>query len=248
MATQIVPAPASADHAALPPAARDAMRRLELALTKPDTATVEKVRVALGLQAGWRPRAYLGETATYLTMWSQMELNTLFERVGGTATTRQVERSIPDGVSTWTATEITLTVGVAGVGPVEVVTDIEDDPEHGYRTDVPVVVAARLGDAQAACSRLSAAAETVADFDRLLCLQDEMTMCRCRLTAVTPEVKRAVVVFEIAFAAVDRLSRVDARDMTGAQFDSLADAQQRMDDARATLAAAGQLHLIEVGA
>lgn len=62
----------------------------------------------------------------------------------------------------------------------------------------------------------------------------------------TPEVQRAVTVFEVAFATVDRLSRVDARDMSPTQFDSLASAQQRMTEARATLAAAGQLHLIEV--
>lgn len=212
--------------------ARDAVRRLELALTSPDAATVERVRVALGFSAGWRPRRHLGETATYLTVWSQMELNDLFQRVGGTVTTRQVERSIDDGRSTWTATEITLTVDVPDVGPVEVVTDIEDDPEHGYRTDVPVVLAANqpvpsdpaavaalhrlearlaglrrgestvingvtctavsLRDADlldrydwvsACCRRKSATAATSADFDRLLCLQDELAVCRRELVA-----------------------------------------------------------------
>jgi hypothetical protein len=85
------------------------------------------------------------------------------------------------------------------------------------------------------------------DFDSLLCAQDEVTMCRCQLAAaVTPDVQRAVVRYEIAFATVDRLSRVDARDMSPAQFDSLKGAQKRMDESRALLAAAGQLHLIEV--
>lgn len=140
--TDLIGAQTRTDHAALPPAARDAMRRLELALTTPDAAVVEKVRTALGFPRGWRPDAHLGETATYLTMWSQIELNTLFERVGGRVSTRQVERSTHDGQSSWTATEITLTVDVPDVGPVQVVTDIEDDPEHGYRTDVPVVLAA----------------------------------------------------------------------------------------------------------
>jgi hypothetical protein len=145
VATQIVQAPLRADRttvAELPSAALDAMRRLELALTKPDAAVVEKVRATLGFPRGWRPDPYLGETATYLTMWSQMELNDLFEQVGGTVTTRQVERSTYGCDNTWTATEITLTVDVPDVGPVQVVTDIEDDPEHGYRTDVPVILAA----------------------------------------------------------------------------------------------------------
>lgn len=186
--TELTGAPERTDHAVpatapLSRAAREAMRSLELALTVPDPAVVEKVRAALGFPRGWQPDAYLGETATYLTVWSQMELNALFERVGGAVTARQVERSLHDGDSTWTATEITLTVQVDGVGGVEVVTDIEDDPEHGYRTDVPVVAAARHGGAEAACRRLSATAETAADFDRLLCLQDEMAMCRCQLAA-----------------------------------------------------------------
>jgi hypothetical protein len=167
----------------LSPAARDAMRRLELALTKPDPTTVETVSAALGYPADWQPRPHLGETATYLTVWSQIELNALFERVGGTLTTRQVERTTSDGSTTWTATEITLTVDVDGAGPVEVVTDIEDDPEHGYRTDLPVVTVALLSNAMAECRRLSATATTAADYDRLLCLQDEMAMCRCQLAA-----------------------------------------------------------------
>jgi hypothetical protein len=102
---------------------------------------VAKVRAALGYPASWKPDPYYGETTTHLTVWSQMELNDLFERVGGTVTSRQVERSTSDGSSTWTATEVTLTVQVDSLGPVEVVTDIEDDSEHGYRTDVPVLLA-----------------------------------------------------------------------------------------------------------
>lgn len=150
MATTIVQALTGAEHTPTEPlslVAADAMRRLELALTTPDPAVVEKVRVALGYQRGWKPDPYFGETATYLTVWSQIELNALFERVGGQVSTRRVERSTHDGQSSWTATEITLTVNVPDVGPVEVVTDIEDDPEHGYRTDIPVVVAARLHNA-----------------------------------------------------------------------------------------------------
>jgi hypothetical protein len=144
--------------APLPRIATDGMRRLELALTKPDPAVVAKVNAALGYPADEQPRAHLGETATYLTVWSQRELNDLYLRVGGTVTLRQVERRTSDGSSTWTATEITLTVDVDGVGPVEVVTDIEDDPEHGYRTDLPVIAVARYVAASRHCQALAEAA------------------------------------------------------------------------------------------
>ena len=165
--------------ASLPQLAVDDLRRLELALTTPDAATVAKVGQTFGFRAGWKPNPHLGETATYLTAWSQMELDEIFERVGGTVTSRQVERSASDGSATWTATEITLTVQVPGVGPVEIVTDIEDDPEAGYRTDVPVVALARYQSASKECRELAASG----NFDACLAVQDEMRMCRCQLEA-----------------------------------------------------------------
>lgn len=63
---------------------------------------------------------------------------------------------------------------------------------------------------------------------------------------VTPEVARAVTIYEGASQRYAELAAMDARTMSGADFDSLALAQDRMNAARATLAAAGQLHLIEV--
>lgn len=143
------------------------MARIEYALAAPEREDAAKVAKALGWRTGWKPDAYLGETATHITMWSQMELNTLFLRVGGTVSTRQVERSNSDGAGTWTATEIKLTVQVPGVGPVEIVTDIEDDPEHGYRTDVPVVAVARYRHAEARANELIAigAAGAMTDLD-----------------------------------------------------------------------------------
>ncbi|MEU9323227.1 hypothetical protein AB0D91_05345 [Streptomyces canus] len=142
--------------APLSPAAAAALAKLERAFL-PESAVTEKVRTALGFPTGWKPYASLGETATHLTAWSQMELNDLFLRVGGDVSTRRVERSTSDGVSTWTATEIALTVQVDGVGPVEIVTDIEDDPEHGYRVDVPVVAVTWYGPAEARANKLLAA-------------------------------------------------------------------------------------------
>ena len=162
--------------ASLPVDAKDAMHRLELSLTTPDPATVDKVRAALGFTPGWQPDRHLGETATHLTTWSQMELNDLYERVGGTVSARQVERSTSDG-TTWTATEVTVTVHVEGVGPVEISTDIEDDPQHGYRTDVPVVAVARYQSAAAHCQHLAAQG----DYEGCAEAEDEMAMCRCQL-------------------------------------------------------------------
>jgi hypothetical protein len=152
-----------------------------------DVAKLVKVLAALGLPSTWRPRAYLGETATYLTVWSQLELNDLFEQVGGTVSTRQVERSTSDGSATWTATEITLTVDVADVGPVEIVTDIEDDPEHGYRTDLPVVAVAHYKSAEARANELIAIGRTGCmsdlDADDLAHNVDLMAGYRCQLAA-----------------------------------------------------------------
>lgn len=62
---------------------------------------------------------------------------------------------------------------------------------------------------------------------------------------VTPEVQRAVTIYEVASERYRELLGL-GREMTGAEFQSLGLAQDRMAEARATLAAAGQLHLIEV--
>jgi hypothetical protein len=175
---QIVPASANADHQALPQVARDAMRRLELALTTPDPAIVEKVRVALGFRAGWQPRKHLGETETHVIVWSQVELNDVFERVGGSVTARQVERSTSGSDTPWVATELILTVDVPGVGPVQISTDLETESAV-YPTDLPVVALARY---QAATTHLRELAEA-GDYDGCLPVQDEMTMCRRQLAA-----------------------------------------------------------------
>jgi uncharacterized membrane protein YidH (DUF202 family) len=99
---------------------------------------VAKVRTALGLASYGKPRTSLGETATRLVMWSQHELNAVYERVGGTVTTRTVQRSTYGGESTWNATEITLTVNLPGLGTVKVSTDWDED--SGGR-DLPVMQA-----------------------------------------------------------------------------------------------------------
>jgi hypothetical protein len=78
-----------------------------------------KVRTALGLPGYPAPSG--DETARRVSMWSQHELNDVYEHVGGTVTTRVVERT--GSCSTWQATEITVTVDLPDVGRVEAVTD-----------------------------------------------------------------------------------------------------------------------------
>jgi hypothetical protein len=127
--------------APLPPAAVYAIARIESALAAPERELVAKVGAALGFRGGYQPREDLGETATRHIVWSQVELNDVFERVGGNVTSREVQRSTSDGSSIWTAIEITLTVDVPGVGPVQVSTDLEEESAV-YPTDLPVVEAA----------------------------------------------------------------------------------------------------------
>jgi uncharacterized lipoprotein NlpE involved in copper resistance len=60
---------------------------------------------------------------------------------------------------------------------------------------------------------------------------------------VTPEIERAVTRYGICR---DTLAELDGqRIATPAQFNALATAQDGLAEARATLAAAGQLHLVE---
>ncbi|ELP67649.1 hypothetical protein STRTUCAR8_08576 [Streptomyces turgidiscabies Car8] len=105
-----------------------------------DEKLARQVRDALDLRY-WKPSAEHGETETRIILWSQLELNDLYERVGGTVTSRQVERSISDGTK-WTAEEITVTIDVPAVGPVEATTDWCDGLEkYGSRDDLPLMQA-----------------------------------------------------------------------------------------------------------
>ncbi|MEV6737905.1 hypothetical protein AB0N14_13620 [Streptomyces sp. NPDC051104] len=72
-------------------------------------------------------------------------------------------------------------------------------------------------------------------------------MHRPELALASPEIARAVTRYEVASARTVELSAaMDTRQLTGAEFDSLVLAQDVMAASQATLAAAGQLHLIEV--
>ncbi|MEU9436574.1 hypothetical protein [Streptomyces sp. NPDC048252] len=59
-------------------------------------------------------------------------------------------------------------------------------------------------------------------------------------------IDRVAVRHQIASETFARLAAMDAREMSGAQFDLLADAQDEMQMRRQQLADAGRLHLIEV--
>lgn len=72
-------------------------------------------------------------------------------------------------------------------------------------------------------------------------------MRRLELALAAPEVVRAVTRYEVASARTAELSTaMDSRHLSGAEFDSLALAQDTMAASIAILAAAGQLHLVEV--
>lgn len=100
-----------------------------------EAALSAKVRASLGLP-GYPPAEGDGETARRVEMWDQHMLNAVYERVGGTVTTRAVQRT--GSCTTWEATEITITVNLPGIGIVEVFTDW--DEESGGR-DLPLMQA-----------------------------------------------------------------------------------------------------------
>ncbi|MFF7553598.1 hypothetical protein ACFZA9_12010 [Streptomyces olivaceus] len=102
------------------------------AALRDQAVTAAKVAKHLGYSPYWTPRPHLGETPTRVNAWDQHELNALYERVGGTVTTREI--------TALGTLEITLTVQVSDVGPVQIVTDF--DEESGGR-DLPVMRAAR---------------------------------------------------------------------------------------------------------
>jgi len=62
---------------------------------------------------------------------------------------------------------------------------------------------------------------------------------------MTPEVRRAVIRYENASSRTAELSALmDSRDLSGAEFNALFDAQTVMAGARAELKDAGMLHLV----
>ncbi|MET7944383.1 hypothetical protein [Streptomyces sp. NPDC005302] len=70
------------------------------------------------------PRPELGETPTRLAVWDVLGLRDIHATAGGELTFLQTERTGTDGI-TRVVVELTLTVHVAEVGPIEAVTDWE---------------------------------------------------------------------------------------------------------------------------
>ncbi|WP_432008713.1 hypothetical protein [Streptomyces bacillaris] len=104
-----------------------------LLLAHADTTLAADVRSALGMR-GRRVNEASGETARRVGVWSQHELNEVYERVGGVVATRTVQRTYSGG--TVTAAEITVTATLPGIGVVEIVTDW-DEESGGH--DLPVM-------------------------------------------------------------------------------------------------------------
>ncbi|MDQ0809861.1 hypothetical protein QFZ63_001575 [Streptomyces sp. B3I7] len=106
-------------------------------------------------------------------------------------------------------------------------------------TPADLPVAPLPGAARAALARLEFAFASQSTADRLA--HEAASHVR-----VTPDVAKAVTRYEVASQRLAELSQaMDDRDLSGAEFDSLALAQDTMRASKATLAAAGQLHLIE---
>ncbi|MFG2826081.1 hypothetical protein ACGFWI_01140 [Streptomyces sp. NPDC048434] len=104
------------------------------------------VREALGLAGLHVPRPELDETDTRICVWSVRELDDVHARTNGTVTARQVERTTGDG-SPYAVIEVTVTVDVPHVGPVEAFTDWEPATEfHGFA--LPVIRALTTGAAR----------------------------------------------------------------------------------------------------
>jgi hypothetical protein len=83
--------------------------------------------------------------------------------------------------------------------------------------------------------------------DRGLSLADRLAHQAASHVRVTPEVQRAVTRYVVAFARAEELLQIgDVRDWTPAEFRALTDARAVMAESNSLLAAAGQLHLIEV--
>ena len=104
-----------------------------LLLAHADTTLAAQVRAALGVP-GRRVNEAEGETARRVGVWSQYELDEVYERVGGVVTTRTVQRTYSGG--TFPAVEITVTATLPGIGVVEIVTDW-DEESGGH--DLPVM-------------------------------------------------------------------------------------------------------------
>lgn len=122
-----------------PSAATTATARLERALTAPapDRKAVAAIRRLLGTPL-WEPRPELGETLTRRFLWSQRELNDVYERHGGTVTARPVPQ--PGTPSAQPVMEITVTVPVDGTRPVEFVTEWDGDWARDSRPgELPLV-------------------------------------------------------------------------------------------------------------
>lgn len=93
----------------------------------------------------------------------------------------------------------------------------------------------------------SAAVKAMASLEARLAgrtLSDQLAHEAGTHVRVTPEIRRAVVRYGMCR---DTLAELDGKRIdTARQFDALADAQDGLSEAVATLTAAGMLHLVEV--
>lgn len=132
-----IPAAAVRDNEPEPAPTPKPLTAAAILLAHAQLTLAARVRSALGMPG--RPvREEEGETARRVGMWTQHELNAVYERFGGTVTTRTAQRTTHDGETTWQATEITVTVDLPDIGTVEIFTDW-DEPSDGH--DLPLMQA-----------------------------------------------------------------------------------------------------------
>jgi hypothetical protein len=100
------------------------------------TTLAAKVRTALGLPHFPAPRPEYDETDARVLVWSIRELEDVYARTGGTVTAREREYTLYGDI-TYPAIEVTVTVDLEGLGPVQVFTDWEPAAEvHGLGLSV----------------------------------------------------------------------------------------------------------------
>nr|WSX48873.1 hypothetical protein OG409_07885 [Streptomyces sp. NBC_00974] len=98
----------------------------------------ERARRALGLHVT-KISTHLGETALHVNVWSPRELQDIYDRRGGTITSRVIEETTSDGTVV-PLTRVTLTVRIPSLGTITASTDWDhNDPDEDAMRQVPVI-------------------------------------------------------------------------------------------------------------
>ncbi|MFD7093372.1 hypothetical protein [Streptomyces xanthophaeus] len=98
----------------------------------------QRARTALGFRAT-DIASHLGETALHISVWSPRELQDIYDRRGGTITSRIVDEARSDGTFA-ELTRVTLTVRIPTLGTITAACDWDhNDPDEDAMRQVPVI-------------------------------------------------------------------------------------------------------------